>query len=262
MSTVEIYNEPITGRLFVVGDIHGCYSLLMAELAKRGFDFNNDLLISVGDLIDRGLQNQECVGLIGKSWFKAVRGNHEQFCIEGFLDYNIARQHVMSNNGGAWFYQLNNHIQQQIVSKFQSLPIALEISFKGKKYGFVHAHVEQNDWEEFKAELNAGGSESYRSPVDMALWSRDRVYAHSSENQYQAIKNIDEVYLGHTVLPRPMRKHNCIFIDTGAFHTTLLTVIELKGEQHGAPVSVPREDQSDTCPGSNGMGNQGEKTNA
>ena len=229
MSTVEIYNKPIVGRLFTVGDIHGCHTLLMNRLAEIGFDFEKDLLVSVGDLVDRGLENFQCVELLEKPWFKAIRGNHEQFCIEGFLDHNIARQHAMSNNGGAWFYRAGIHHQARIVKLFSRLPIALEISFKGKKYGFVHAHVEQNDWDEFKQILDSS-ADSWRSPVDMALWSRDRVYAHSSETQYQEIKNVDEVYLGHTVLPKPMRKHNCIFIDTGAFHSTLLTVIELKGD--------------------------------
>lgn len=35
-----------------------------------------------------------------------------------------------------------------------------------------------------------------------------------------------------------------------------------QGDRHGAPVQFPREDQSGTCPGSNGVGNQGEKTDA
>lgn len=226
MSNVEIFSKPVIGRLFVVGDIHGCYSLLMAKLAKINFDFEKDLLVSVGDLVDRGLENFQCIELLEEPWFKAIRGNHEQFCIEGFLDHNIARQHAMSNNGGAWFYCAGSHHQARIVKLFSSLSIALEISFKGKKYGFVHAHVEQNDWDEFKRILESS-ADSWRSPVDMALWSRDRAYAHSSETHYQKIKNIDEVYSGHTVLPKPMRKHNCNFIDTGAFHTGILTIIEL-----------------------------------
>lgn len=36
----------------------------------------------------------------------------------------------------------------------------------------------------------------------------------------------------------------------------------LEGEQHGASVQFPREGESGTCSGSNGVGLQGEKTNA
>ncbi|MDE9571066.1 metallophosphoesterase, partial [Xenorhabdus bovienii] len=65
-------------RIFVVGDLHGCYQLLMDRLQQIDFDYENDLLISVGDLIDRGDRNVECLDLITQSWFRAVRGNHEQ----------------------------------------------------------------------------------------------------------------------------------------------------------------------------------------
>ena len=225
MSLVKAYTLPIVGRLFVVGDIHGCYDLLMKRLAEINFNFEKDLLVSVGDLVDRGQQSFDCVAfLLGKSWFLAVRGNHEQFCIDGHANYNIARNHV--SNGGEWFYKRDSNTQRNIVNAFELLPIALEITFQYKKYGFVHAHVEQNDWEEFKHEL-LNGDDSLRSAASMALWSRERVYQPSNEDTYQVIKNIDEVYLGHTILPKPMRKHNCIFIDTGAYHTGNLTIIQL-----------------------------------
>lgn len=51
-------------NIFVVGDLHGCYTLLMNELDKVSFDPARDLLISVGDLVDRGAENVECLDLI------------------------------------------------------------------------------------------------------------------------------------------------------------------------------------------------------
>lgn len=38
-------------NVFVVGDIHGAYSLLMEKLKEIKFNFISDLLISVGDLV-------------------------------------------------------------------------------------------------------------------------------------------------------------------------------------------------------------------
>lgn len=74
---VEFYTKPIRGRLFVVGDLHGCYTLLMNKLEELEFNFQQDLLVSVGDLVDRGQENLECLSLINEPWFKAIRGNHE-----------------------------------------------------------------------------------------------------------------------------------------------------------------------------------------
>ncbi|KCY63714.1 calcineurin-like phosphoesterase family protein [Acinetobacter baumannii 1288284] len=38
----------------------------MTRLKEIGFDFENDLLVAVGDLVDRGIQNEECISLIDK----------------------------------------------------------------------------------------------------------------------------------------------------------------------------------------------------
>lgn len=49
------------GRLFVVGDIHGCYDLLMQQLERVQFNFEKDLLIAVGDLVDSGPDSLKCL---------------------------------------------------------------------------------------------------------------------------------------------------------------------------------------------------------
>ncbi len=215
-------------RLFAVGDIHGSYDLLMNQLRLVGFSFEDDMLISVGDLVDRGVQNRECMDLIGQPWFMAVRGNHEQMCIEGMTSENVRKCHRMSNNGGAWFYELSDAEQSYIVKQMESLPIALEVSFNGEKYGFVHAHVEQNDWNDFKSELEGEtGAFSERSAVDLALWCRDRIYQPSNENKYKTVKNIDAVFMGHTITPRPIVRNNCYYIDTGAVHSGNLTIMQI-----------------------------------
>jgi hypothetical protein len=55
------------GRDFVVGDIHGCFSKLSAELERLRFDRDVDRLFSVGDLVDRGPESAAVVdwGMIG-----------------------------------------------------------------------------------------------------------------------------------------------------------------------------------------------------
>ena len=67
---MNIYYERIDGskyrNIWVVGDLHGCYTNLMKKLETIGFDTKKlrdlrvHLLISVGDLVDRGTENVEC----------------------------------------------------------------------------------------------------------------------------------------------------------------------------------------------------------
>ncbi len=54
MSIYQRINGADWRNIWVVGDLHGCHTLLMNELERVRFDPLCDLLISVGDLIDRG----------------------------------------------------------------------------------------------------------------------------------------------------------------------------------------------------------------
>lgn len=47
-------HENETGRLFAIGDIHGCYREFCAVLDCLEPDLTRDTLVILGDLIDRG----------------------------------------------------------------------------------------------------------------------------------------------------------------------------------------------------------------
>lgn len=210
-------------NVYVVGDIHGCYDELMDNLRRVEFDEDQDFLISVGDLTDRGNKNEECVLLIDKPWFQAVRGNHEQTAMNGYFDYEIKKSHMKTGNGGAWFYALPDAIQRFIIAEFDKLPIALEVSYKGKKYGVVHAEVPYNDWNEFVTHLELNTMMPNGKDTRDATM-RNRV---NYKKDYVKIENIDKVYLGHTVSRGIKIVGNCSYIDTGAVFGRYLTVIKL-----------------------------------
>lgn len=214
-------------NVYVVGDIHGCYTLLMNELNRIGFDFEKDILIGVGDLVDRGEESLKCVSLIGQKWFKTVMGNHEEFCIQGYYDETGERHrfyHKMKNNGGAWFYELPTEKQFEITEIFKELPILIELKYKGKKYGFVHADLPYEDWELVKASVEANDVlEDGRAVSDYCMWAREIVYSRKTVN----IALVDEVYFGHTPLQYVYRNGNCTFIDTGAVFGNNLTIIKI-----------------------------------
>lgn len=219
---VRVWDKQIKGRLFAVGDLHGCYNLLMSKLKEIGFDFEKDLLASVGDLVDRGTQNMECVSLLAEPWFVAVRGNHEQLCIDGLTNQASKNCHV--SNGGAWFYDIDGQLQYDIANKFKALPIVLEINHQGGKFGFVHGHIEQNNWEDFKATFHSETGRP-RNATDLAIWGRERLNPDALD--YAHVDGVEAVIMGHTVVSRPCKRDNCFYIDTGAVHNANLTIIEL-----------------------------------
>ena len=101
----EIYQK-INGddyrNVWIVGDLHGCYTNLMNRLDAVGFDPAQDLLVSVGDLIDRGTENVECLELLTMPWFRAVRGNHEQMMVDGLSEHGNVNHWLA--NGGGWLF--------------------------------------------------------------------------------------------------------------------------------------------------------------
>jgi serine/threonine protein phosphatase 1 len=170
---LEVYEMPITGSLYVVGDLHGCYDLLMYTLAENQFDFEHDMLISVGDLVDRGVQNRQCADLILQPWFKAVRGNHEQLCIKGLTDPEMQDIHRRAGSGGEWFYHLSAQEQQRLIGLFQQLPLVLEVNYGHKKYGFVHADISFADWDSFKQAImddEPDAITAHRTARSVSLW--------------------------------------------------------------------------------------------
>lgn len=64
---------------YVVGDIQGCYDPLRRLLDAVDFDTERDVLISVGDLINRGPDNVSVLRLLRSlgSKFLGVLGNHD-----------------------------------------------------------------------------------------------------------------------------------------------------------------------------------------
>lgn len=197
-------------NVYVVGDLHGEYTKLMKALDGVSFNYDEDLLLCVGDLVDRGEENEQCINLIDEEWFETVMGNHEDFCIQGLDDYNVEFYHRMHNNGGHWFYDLDYGRQLEIYKKFKNLPILMEMRRAGKKYGFVHADLPYQDWEYNKACLEAGDFIEGRHIIDHLIWARNIVNMDTIQ-----IAQVDQVFFGHTPVDDFKHVGNCTFIDTG-----------------------------------------------
>ena len=70
MKKIKYIDGDDYSNIYVVGDLHVSYSLLNEELKSVGFNYNTDLLIAVGDLVDRGAENEKCVGLLNEHWLR------------------------------------------------------------------------------------------------------------------------------------------------------------------------------------------------
>lgn len=65
---------------YIIGDVHSNYNGLVESLQKMGWKENEDRLIFVGDLVDRGIANKKVVDFVAehKDTVHVVLGNHER----------------------------------------------------------------------------------------------------------------------------------------------------------------------------------------
>lgn len=223
------FSRNLAGKDYVVGDIHGTYSLLAQELERVDFNPSQDRLFSVGDLVDRGPESADAFTWLEYPWFHPCRGNHDEFVINAQNpDFDVAGWVLV--NGGEWWLDLDPATQNIFSERFQQLPLAMEVETDQGKVGIVHADVPPNlSWVQFTAEIERGNPAIHK----YALWSRNR----ATGKHITPVEGIERVYCGHTVIKGGTIKivGNVYFIDTGAVYTfpnARLTLLPLTGQQN------------------------------
>lgn len=201
-----------TGRDFVVGDIHGCYDLLMQKLDEVKFKKVTDRLFSVGDLIDRGMQSEKCMRLVSEDWFYAVRGNHEQMMIEAVLNRQPHIKDLWLHNGGSWSMFLDDDELYELADLANTLPWFMEVETSKGVVGILHAES-ATIWQE-----------NHNHDEDAIIWGRSKI----KRNDLTLIDGIDYVMVGHTPVDKPISLGNVTYIDTGAFFSKVLTVEQIQ----------------------------------
>ncbi|CAH5165959.1 metallophosphoesterase [Klebsiella pneumoniae] len=204
-------------NIWVVGDLHGCHTLLRQKLDEIGFDTAQDLLLSVGDLIDRGKENVECLALLTQPWFRAVCGNHEQFLLDHLLSGDNGDE--WQCNGGYWFFELSDAEQKSVLALLpliSVLPLVIEIQSNGRTVVICHADYPASHY-------------AFGKPVeaDGVIWSRERIEA-SQQGFCQEITGAEMFIFGHTPVPAPLHVANQHYINTGAVVTGNLTLLQIQ----------------------------------
>ena len=215
---IKHFEQNEIGRDFVVGDIHGCFDQLKIALLSVNFQDDVDRLFCVGDMVDRGLQSEECIDWLNKSWFHTIRGNHEQMAIDYLIGANPGSIYIQ--NGGAWFIGLPYVEQCKYVDEFESLPIIIDIKTKFGLVGIVHADCPVNDWLELESKLNSEQSELY---IDACMWGRTRIIKKITD----LIANVSQIYVGHTIISDVITLGNVNYIDTGVVFGGKLTILQI-----------------------------------
>ncbi|EFH8845418.1 serine/threonine protein phosphatase [Escherichia coli] len=209
-------------NVWVVGDLHGCYTRLMSGLHRVDFDPAQDLLISVGDLIDRGTENVECLELLQMPWFRAVMGNHERLMIDALSPDGNVNNWLM--NGGQWFFMLDTDqeiLAWALVELVKRLPYIIELNTGQETIVIAHADYPDNEYQ-FGKEV----------PLFNVVWARERI-SDSMDDIGGEISGADRFIFGHTPVKSPKTFWNQQYIDTGAVFCGNLTLMKVKVKVKG-----------------------------
>lgn len=193
---------------FVIGDVHGCFNTLEKMIADY-WNPNSEILIQVGDLIDRGKHAPQCVQLVrnledeypGQTRF--IKGNHEAMLLEHISNppnFNWLRQ------GGQQTldqYEASGRNLENDIAWIDALPL-----FYDSEHLFVsHAGIARNTTDPFDEENPDG-----------ILWNRGQ------------LKNLGKLQLvGHTPFKEAVydQTGHAYYIDTGAAYSGHLTGIKI-----------------------------------
>lgn len=139
------FSNPISGRRFVLGDIHGCYQTLrrmVEEVLKLEED---DTLYLLGDYIDRGPDSKGVLDYLMQLWMKAdfsikpLQGNHERMLLNAVARGEEAWQYWYGNGGWATLKQFGVKIPTDIPQEYIKFLSMMPTVLTTDDYVLVHA---------------------------------------------------------------------------------------------------------------------------
>lgn len=225
---------PSGQRIYCIGDVHGRDDLLQQLQGKilhdaSGFD-GSKVIVYLGDYIDRGLESRQVVERLLHSpleGFQSVhlRGNHEQALLDFLQDprtmaawMSWGGKQTLASYGVSLPSNLHLEHMELLASQLkQNLPEdhlqfleSLDASFSSGGYYFVHAGIRP-------------GVPLAKQELGDQLWIREE-FTRSSQ-QHEAV-----IVHGHSITTEAQLLPNRIGIDTGAFHTGVLTALVLESD--------------------------------
>lgn len=224
MNIVKQLKLKTENRLFFVGDVHGEYNCLEKKLKSVSFDEKKDVLVFVGDLVDRGQEIKKVLDLFIKNEsFYGVIGNHDNYMFNSFVDKTWEKD--KRNGSEQTIQQLDiNNIKNYSKKLLKKMSLILEIEQNGVKFGVIHAGIpfdsnKPTEWEKIKRK--AKRNKNYRMNL---IWDRSVIAAFKPDLMPQKringdlkppfIKGIDFLIHGHTTLYEAQSFDQRYYIDT------------------------------------------------
>lgn len=245
-------------QTFVMGDLHGNYDALRQCLKRAAFNYEQDTLIQLGDIVDGEEFSFECVEeLLKIKHLVSIKGNHDAWLQEyiktgyhpvkwGFGALNTARSYA--KHAGKKLIVRGSPQGYKVSLNPADIPEMHQLFFKRQslyyidkwRNCFVHAGFDT------KQPFNSQRPENYY--WDRLLWQNALKWQIAQKYQqnpdpFDTMEQFNAIFLGHTStlhwhITVPMKAANIYNIDTGSGglgKLTIMNVQTLKFWQSGVP---------------------------
>lgn len=206
-------------RTFVLGDIHGAFKALKQVLARSSFDYQNDRLICLGDVVDGWPQTKEAIDeLLKIENLIYLMGNHDIWARQ-WMETREGEEIWLDQGGRATCDSYKAGVPANHVSFFRS---AYDYFVEDNKL-FVHAGI-------------LPGLKAEECSPEILCWDRSLVRMAmdlEKKNTPRQLTPYDEVYVGHTPIgsPHPVKYCEVWMVDTGAAWSGVLSIMNIETKE-------------------------------
>jgi serine/threonine protein phosphatase 1 len=229
-------------KKFIIGDIHGAYKALLQCLERSRFNKEEDLLITIGDIVDGWYESFEVVKeLLTIPNRIDIRGNHDNWFNEWNKYYNPNKL-WFDQGGKATIKSYNINLEDP------NDPILDEHIkfFENQHYYYI----------DDRNRLFVHGGYNWHIPfknnsMDELMWNRTAFHAACQWELYAMLhptepksyfKEFNEVFIGHTTTysvgwrmkreDKPLHVSNLWNLDTGAGWYGRLTIMDIDSKEY------------------------------
>jgi len=227
------------GRTFCVGDIHGGYKALVQVLQAVNFDYDNDMLISLGDVTDGWPEVAESIELLLKiKHLVFIKGNHDEWT-ERFLELTLTTGPADYNYN--WYSQGGEATYNSYFGKPELVEKHMTFLREAKLYHlddenrlFLHAGFDPTVELDNQRFMDVGQKDEGENAI--FYWDR-HLWRHMVEGfelgEIPIWGKFKEIYIGHTSTIKKFNHGNPVNIgnvwnmDTGGTYSGRLSLMDI-----------------------------------
>jgi serine/threonine protein phosphatase 1 len=255
MTKLLILPENLTGRDFVVGDLHGMFSALKKAMRFHRFNYTKDRLLCTGDLVDRGPESLELLEYLHAPWFYSVLGNHDTKLLArhnfevAYVSQRKAFAHLEDkewwDNPAEKTPQINSrqHRLAEILPILHSLPLMIFVEGQ-HPYAICHGQRPSRDGKGVEPYTD---TEILQNPSILTECENEITWGRQVHNSFRAGDNplkaedIRRTFVGHNIVKQLEIFEPYIFIDVGTYKSGKVHLFDAVSVLNGAMPRTTRQ---------------------